>query len=219
MMTLGEYEDDYLLGVGNKKGPFKKDSVTSISTLVPPTLSNAGFIKRNSSLKRKESTASTITTLPKTFIDDDIVFFSPLQQSHGSGDCTSVISFNIPCQHTYYREHRWTRNGRQHLEFHTPNSRTPPNMAQISIALEFIEETFDNGGKTFIRSYSKACRSAVLMACYLMSNHGFTIKQAIGNLREIQPNLGFSEQQMDCLKSFSEMLLRDTSDNDDHFFD
>ena len=58
------------------------------------------------SLKRKESTASTITTLAKTFIDDDIVFFSPLQQSHGSGDCSSVISFNIPCQHTYYREHR-----------------------------------------------------------------------------------------------------------------
>ena len=48
MMTLGEDEDDYLLGVGNRKGPFKKDSVTSISTLVPPGLSNQGLIKRTS---------------------------------------------------------------------------------------------------------------------------------------------------------------------------
>ena len=58
------------------------------------------------STKRRESTTSTITTQARTFIDDDIVYFSPLQQSHVGRDCTSVISFNIPCQHTYYKEHR-----------------------------------------------------------------------------------------------------------------
>lgn len=51
-----------------------------------------------------------------------------------------------------------------------------------------------------------------------MSNHGFTVRQAVENLREIQPNLSFSEMQMDCLKNFSVMLLRDTSDDEDMEF-
>lgn len=88
-------------------------------------------------------------------------------------------------------------------------------MAQISGALEFIEETFDNGGKTFIKSYSTACRSATLMACYLMSNHDFTIKQAVNNIKEIQPNLNFSELQLNCLKEFNTMLMRENSEDSD----
>ncbi|XP_063678355.1 uncharacterized protein LOC134814220 [Bolinopsis microptera] len=208
-----EEEEDYL---SEKKQFYKKDSVcslSSITTLLPSGLIDSGNFHHQSNIKRKESNASTITTLAKTFIDDDIVYFSPSQQSQNTGNYASVISFNMPCQHTYYKEHRWTRNGRKHLEFHTPNSKVPPNMAQISIALEFIEETFDNGGKTFIRSYSKACRSAVLMACYLMSNHSFSVKQALQNLREIQPNLSFSELQLECLKNFSVMLLREYDDD------
>ena len=47
MMTIdAEEEEDYMLE--DRKGHYKKDSVSSITTLVPSALSGTGHLKRNS---------------------------------------------------------------------------------------------------------------------------------------------------------------------------
>lgn len=139
-------------------------------------------------------------THAEDYIDDGVVLFTVTQET--DEDVKLVIGFNIPCQHCVYRENSWRRGDKEFLEFHTPSPKTPPSLEQIKRALEEIAHCSQGGGKTLIKSYSKACRSAALMACYLMIANEWSCEESVERLQSMIPTLSFTQPQLDRISEF-----------------
>ena len=70
-----------------------------------------------------------------------------------------------------------------------------PDMEKIDHTVDFIQERIKNGEPTMVHCAAGVGRTGIILACYLIKHHNFSVKDAIDKVRKERPGSIQSESQ------------------------
>ena len=83
---------------------------------------------------------------------------------------------------------------------------TPPTIADIRQAIEFIERHQKDGGKVYVHCKAGRGRSATVVLCWLMYRHGFTPEEAAVWLARQRPHINRDLAERVVVRNFHQTL-------------
>jgi atypical dual specificity phosphatase len=106
------------------------------------------------------------------------------------------------------QEDGWRGLGVQRfLQLETTDIFSAPSQAKLASGVRFMQEIVAEESSVYVHCKAGRTRSATLVACYLMAEHGLGPEEAVVRLRAARPHILLHSPQWAALKAFHAGLL------------
>lgn len=96
----------------------------------------------------------------------------------------------------------WNKLGVQFLQLPTTDIFQAPSQDKLELGVEFINKIAPSGNSVYIHCKAGRTRSATLVACYLVSRHGWTPEQAVDHMKQIRPHVLLHNKQWQAIRTY-----------------
>ena len=103
----------------------------------------------------------------------------------------------------------WRSLGVKFLQLPTIDIFDTPSQDKLRSGVSFIREIEPTGRSVYVHCKAGRTRSATLVACYLMSKHGWTPEQAVDHIKERRPHVLLHRPQWDALRDYHQQIERE----------
>jgi len=104
----------------------------------------------------------------------------------------------------------WSKMGVEFLQLSTTDIFSAPSQDKLVRGVEFIDEVTarHKGSSVYVHCKAGRTRSATLVGCYLMSEHGqWSPELAVQRMKEVRPHVLLHNKQWEAMRDFHKDLI------------